>query len=233
MRGSGDRRPEELLEEGVALLGVPDPGRACALLRRYLEELGRWNTRFGFVKADSARDLVVKHVLDSLAAWRAVDREAGRGAVLDVGSGAGFPGLPLAIAMPGASFTLLERSAKKASFLKTCAIVLGLSNVAAMQDDLSGASGYFAVVTFRAVAPLDRFLVGAAGGLRFGCVIAYKGRIARAREEVRAIRARWGDGYTAEIEQVQVPFLDEERCLVVVRAGALLTNGSGQDRLSG
>ena len=213
------RSAEELLREGIALLGVERPERAGRLLLGFLGELQRWNARFGFVKAEDESEIVVKHVLDSLSAWRTVGMHARAGTVLDVGSGAGFPGIPLAIALSDASFTLLERSEKKASFLKNCAILLGLANVNVSRGELSRESGFFDVVTFRAVAPLDRFLAQAAGGsLRFGTIVAYKGKESRAREEISRIRATGEKRLSAEILPVAVPFLGEERCLVVLRA---------------
>jgi 16S rRNA (guanine527-N7)-methyltransferase len=208
--------PAELLVEGLAALEVPDRERVIRTLESYLAELARWNARFGFVKADG-EELVVKHVLDSLSAWRAVEELAGLGSVLDVGTGAGFPGIPLAIALPGVSFTLLERSSRKIAFLKTCGIILGLTNARTLQADLGAADGRYDVVTFRAFAPLERFLEDAGPGLSFGALLAYKGRLSRGREEADRAASFGGGAYTSEVREVTVPFLDEERCLVIVR----------------
>jgi 16S rRNA (guanine527-N7)-methyltransferase len=220
--------PARLLREGLDGLAVPDAGRAAGILEAYLAELARWNARFGFVKADE-EELVIKHVLDSLSAWRAVEELASpvpgalpdgssmRGSVLDVGTGAGFPGIPLAIALPGLTFTLLERSSRKIAFLKTCGIILGLPNTRALQADLSAAAGHFDVVTFRAFAPLERFLAEAGPSLDFGALVAYKGRHTRGREEAEGVASAPGGRWQAEVREVTVPFLDEERCLVVVR----------------
>jgi 16S rRNA (guanine527-N7)-methyltransferase len=201
---------------------VPDAERVTLTLENYLAELARWNARFGFVKADE-EELVVKHVLDSLSAWKAVEELAAAaagpspaGSVLDVGTGAGFPGIPLAIALPGVSFTLLERSSRKVAFLKTCGIILGLSNARTLQADLGAAEGRWEVVTFRAFAPIERFLADAGPGLSFGALLAYKGRHTRGREEAQTV-GRPGGGYTAEVREVTVPFMEEERCLVIVR----------------
>ena len=226
---SGAKRPPvDLLREGIAQLAIPDADRVLRTLETYLAELARWNARFGFVKADE-EELVVKHALDSLSAWRAVQELAavppspGRdapvrsGTVLDVGTGAGFPGIPLAAALPEVSFTLLERSSRKIAFLKTCVIILGLANARALQADLSAAEGHYEVVTFRAFAPLERFLDEAGRALSFGALIAYKGRLSRGREEAQAVRSRESGAYTAEVREVEVPFLEEERCLVIVR----------------
>jgi 16S rRNA (guanine527-N7)-methyltransferase len=222
-----------LLREGLAALGIrPD---AADLLERYLRELDRWNAKYGFVKA-TAEELVTKHALDSIAGASVVARlcaEEATGAaqptvhrepcgVLDVGSGAGFPGIPLAIALPGIRFTLLERSAKKCAFLENCRALLGLANVRVLQADLASASGGveprprggYDVVTFRAVAPLDRFLADLArSGIAWRYVASYKGRRDRIDEELSALGpvARG-----AEVLPLPVPFVDEERHLVVI-----------------
>jgi 16S rRNA (guanine527-N7)-methyltransferase len=215
------REASRLLAEGLAELAVPDPGRAAPLLEFYMDELERWNPRFGLVKFGSREDLVIRHVLDSLSAWSYV-RAAAEGArepggpatVLDVGSGAGLPGIPLAVALPGLSFTLLERMARRASFLRTCTLLLGLPRVTVMQRDLGEVSGFFDIVTFRAYAPLSRFLdESRRGGPRWRTLLAYKGRKENAAEELDAVRARF---VSAELVTLRTPFLEEERCLVTL-----------------
>ncbi len=214
--------PAEMLQKGLAQLAVPRPREAARLLEQYLDELERWNPRFGFVKAGSREELVVKHVLDSLSAWRQVSDAAAGGTVLDVGSGAGFPGIPLAIALRDLPFSLLERSAKKVSFLRTCKALLGLRLVEVIPGDLAAAAASpgapFSVVTFRAVAPLSRFLDDShQGALRFRTVVAYKGRIERAGAEIDDVRRSRPD-LRMDVVPVTVPFLDEERCIVVLTA---------------
>ena len=223
-----------LLRRGLELLEVPDAAQAAALLERYLQEIGKWNPRFGFVKADG-EELIVKHVFDSLSAWRIVrdlaegawgaggehrGAESGRpgaGTVLDIGSGAGFPGIPLAAVLPSLGFTLMERSAKRAAFLANCALILGLRNVRVLEEDLSAASGEYEVITFRAVAPLDRFFADLLHArVRCRAVAAYKGREARAREELECMRDA-GMAFDSEITRVRVPFMDEERHIVSIR----------------
>ena len=147
------------------------------------------------LREGDSRRAGAKHVLDSIAgavhrgpAVRGDASGGARAAVLDVGSGAGFPGIPLAIALPGIGFTLLERSAKKCAFLENCRALLGLANVRVLQADLSGATGRFDVVTFRAVAPLDRFLADLArSGIAWRWVASYKGRRDRIDAELAAL----------------------------------------------
>ncbi len=146
------------------------------------------------------------------------------GAVLDVGSGAGFPGIPLAAAMPDVPFTLLERMARRVSFLKTCAVLLGLPLLRVVQADLSDAEGEFEVVTFRAVAPLGRFLhdIGQSG-VAWRVAVAYKGREDRARQEIDDVRRSSEEIGDLRIVPLRPPFLSEERCLIVADGKRLLT----------
>jgi 16S rRNA (guanine527-N7)-methyltransferase len=218
--------PEELLREGLAELSIPEPERVQGLLELFIAELERWNPRFGLVKYADREELIVKHLLDSLSAWREVQDAAGAaGTVLDVGSGAGFPGIPLAAALPDLSFTLLERMSRRATFLKTCAILLGLRRVTVEQRDLSKLSGNFDVVTFRALAPLPRIVEDlGASGVRWGTMLAYKGREARVREEIESLRRGAGGNLRASVVTLHTPFLAEERCLAIVSSSSFLTN---------
>jgi 16S rRNA (guanine527-N7)-methyltransferase len=211
---------------GSGLRGLDE---TADLLERYLAELDRWNARFGFVKA-TPDELVVKHVLDSIAGAAIVAglcAEAAAGGVLDVGSGAGFPGIPLAIALPGVRFTLLERSGRKCAFLENCRALLGLANVTVQPADLSAATGVYDVITFRAVAPLDRFLADLARSkVAWRSIAAYKGRRDRIDAELTALGPA---ARGAEVVRLAVPFVDEERHLVVLRSrrcGAPAGSGS-------
>jgi 16S rRNA (guanine527-N7)-methyltransferase len=209
--------PSATMSHGLERLSVPDPGRVQAILERYLDELERWNPRFGLVKFTDRRELVVKHVLDSLAGWRMVrDAADPGGSVLDVGSGAGLPGIPLAAVLPAVSFTLLERMSRRASFLRTCAVLLGLPLLRVVQADLSDAEGRYEVVTFRAVAPFKRFLddIGRSR-IRWRTIVAYKGRKDRAQEEMDDVRRSGKTGCEYRLISLEPPFLAEERCLIV------------------
>jgi 16S rRNA (guanine527-N7)-methyltransferase len=216
MRADAD--PAAVLREGLAQLGIMPAEPAQALLEKYIAEIERWNPRFGLVKYDGRQELIVKHVLDSLSAWTALREAAsGAGAVLDVGSGAGFPGIPLAIALPDITFTLLERMARRAAFLETCAILLGLSRVKVIQSDLAVMTGEFDVVTCRAVAPLARLLedIGRSA-IRWRAIVAYKGKQERAREEIEEVERLMPGRFSLSLRPLRTPFLDEERCLAVL-----------------
>jgi 16S rRNA (guanine527-N7)-methyltransferase len=204
----------QLLSEGLRRLGIDCPPARLQALERYRLEVERWNRRYGFVKA-SGRDLVVRHFLDALAGLPLIARQPARRTVLDVGSGAGFPGLPLAVFLEDSQVALLERSRRKAAFLSNVVALLGLANVRVLERELRGLEERFELITFRAWSPLGRELPGLRRLLApGGWVAAYKGRRERIDEELKeAALASW----EAKVSPLEVPFLDEERHLVLLR----------------
>ena len=144
------------LRAGVERLGIePLPaGRLIALLR-LVDLLGRWNRVDNLTAVRGPEHIVRRHVLDSLA----VLPHLPSGAVLDVGSGAGFPGLPLAIARPAQRFVLLDSAAKRTRFMLTARAELCLSNVDILHSRIQDhADGYDVVISraFRALATYYR-----------------------------------------------------------------------------
>jgi 16S rRNA (guanine527-N7)-methyltransferase len=208
-----------LLAEGLGRLGIDCPPARLEALERYRLELELWNRRYRVVKA-SGNDLVVRHFLDSLAGLPVLARLSPRRTVLDVGSGAGFPGLPLAVFLEDSRFALLERSARKAAFLGNVVALLGLANARVLEMELRDLEERFDLVTFRAWSPLDRELPALRRVLAPGGVIAaYKGRRERIEAELRAAGLSAGMAGAVEVVPLRVPFLEgEERHLVLVRA---------------
>ncbi|MDQ2798414.1 MAG: 16S rRNA (guanine(527)-N(7))-methyltransferase RsmG [Armatimonadota bacterium] len=147
---------------GVWELGLTDA--QLTQFARYADMLVEWNaTRMNLTRLTSPRDIAVKHFLDSLALLTIISPKQGA-RILDVGTGAGLPGLALKIVRPDLRLTLLDSTAKKLSFCRAVADDLGLAGVeivharaeqAAKQGNLTG---QFDLVTARAVAPLDRLL---------------------------------------------------------------------------
>ena len=163
--------------------------------------LERWNRKVNLTAVRDRDAMVTVHILDSLAA-----RPLLRGTtVLDIGTGAGFPGLPLAIVEPDRRFVLLDSNNKKIQFVQHAAAVLGLANVEAVKARAEDyAPGYrFDTVIARAVASLPQLLELAGHHVGEGGVfIALKGRYPA--EELRQIPGGWD--YT--IEELSVPGLD-------------------------
>ena len=120
---------ERLLAEGIAGLGVETDAAAPARLARYHRLLCEWNTRMNLTGDTDFTVALCRHYLDSLAPLRLEGLFARGARLIDVGSGAGFPGLPLAIARPDLRVTLLDALQKRISFLSAVVEDLGLTNV--------------------------------------------------------------------------------------------------------
>ena len=191
-----------------------------ALLERYIKEIELFNPAYGLVGTNDPEELIIKHILDSLAPLGVISRLINSGSIpriADAGSGAGLPGIPLAIALPRVEFTLIERMGKRAGFLWNTKATLSLSNVTVEEGDVEKtASAYFGLVTFRAFKPLDPKLLKTLFRIcvQGGVIAAYKGRREKIEQEMAGLPAAgaW------EAIPYEVPFLDEKRHLVVFRA---------------
>jgi len=149
--------PDELLVTGALALGIHlTPGQVAAFLA-YLEEITRWSSRVNLTALRTAEEIVRAGFLDSLACLPLIPPEAGR--ALDIGSGAGFPGLPLKLVRPDLAFSLVEASRRKATFLRHATRRLGLTGVRVLRcraEELAGdpaEQGSYDLALARAVAP--------------------------------------------------------------------------------
>jgi len=149
--------PDALLDQGARALGLSLTREQTDRFRMYREEMLRWATHMNLTAFRSAEAIVRHGFLDALACAVLIAPEVRR--VLDIGSGAGFPGIPLALARPGVAFTLIEASRKKISFLRHIVRTLGLTNATVVQgraELLAGSTplaGAFDLALARAVAP--------------------------------------------------------------------------------
>jgi 16S rRNA (guanine527-N7)-methyltransferase len=210
-----------LLAEGLAKLGLEESeNRILPLLERYVEEIELFNPAYGLVKVKDRRELVVKHILDSLAPIKVI-RNLFKGhanfKIADIGSGAGLPGIPLAVCLPNAAFTLVERMGRRAGFLRDAVAVLGLPNVSVEEAEMEKLAltveNRFDLIVFRAFKPLDSaILKGLFAILKpSGSLAAYKGRRQAIEEEMGGFQSlSW------EAIPLEVPFLAEERHLVLI-----------------
>lgn len=120
------------LEQGVQALGLSLNDQQITDLLSYTHLVQKWNTKFNLVGTSDSQELLYKHILDSLAVAKYVSHSP----VLDVGSGAGLPGIPLAITLPELSFTLIDSNGKKARFMRQAVIELKLNNVQVIHDSV-------------------------------------------------------------------------------------------------
>jgi 16S rRNA (guanine527-N7)-methyltransferase len=199
------------LIEGARALQVDVSAEAAEKLLRLLDELAKWNRTHNLTAITEREEMVTHHLLDSLSVHAALSGTT----VADVGTGAGFPGLPLALVNPGRAFTLIDSNNKKVRFVAHAARTLGLSNVTAVhaRAETPHAGGPFDTVVARAFAALPELLAKVAPlcGPQTR-VLAMKGK--RPDEEIAAIPAHWR---AIETRPLRVPGLNAERHLVILQ----------------
>jgi 16S rRNA (guanine527-N7)-methyltransferase len=198
------------LKRGLDALELSVSQDAQAKLLQHLELIEKWNRVYNLTAVRDRNQMLAQHVLDSMAVLPHI---AGA-TLIDVGSGAGLPGIPLAIARPDTHVTLLEANHKKSTFLKQAVIELGLPNVEVVnaRAEAWNAPAPYEVVISRAFSDLGEF-VALAGRLcgDKGVLAAMKGvypfeELAQVREPYR----------TAAVIPLSVPTLNAERHLVVI-----------------
>ena len=203
--------PAELrseLDAGLAALGL-DPALAMPLLA-YLALLDRWNHTYNLTAIRDPREMVGKHLLDSLA----MHAYLRAGSLADLGAGAGLPGIPLANAKPALQVTLVESNGKKARFLREAVRTLGLANarVAESRAESLDEPGAYDAITARALATLP--LIIELGGHLLkpgGRLLAMKGTVPD--DEIAGLPVGWR---VETVHPLTVPGLAAERHLVVV-----------------
>ena len=135
-------------------LGLSLSEQQASQLDAYLSLIQKWNQAYNLVGACNRQQLILRHLFDSLTVAPFIRCAS----VLDVGSGAGLPGIPLAIALPGISFTLLDANGKKTRFMRQSVIELKLNNVEVVQTRLEHYFAHQTLVLARAFAPLEEAL---------------------------------------------------------------------------
>ncbi|HHX64895.1 MAG TPA: 16S rRNA (guanine(527)-N(7))-methyltransferase RsmG [Chloroflexi bacterium] len=228
----------ELLREGAKDLGLTlSPGHIDQF-ERYYQELRAWNQRFNLTAITGYQEVQIKHFLDSLTCLLAFPRGAGDDSIpdtvpvqigsrslwcVDVGSGAGFPGLPIKIMLPEAEVTLIEATGKKVTFLQHMVRVLGLEHVNVLRaraeevGRLPEHRERYDIVVARAVAHLGVLAEYCLPLLRVGGrMIAPKGEEADKEAEAAGRAVEVLGGRLVGVKPVHLPGIDSERYLVVV-----------------
>jgi 16S rRNA (guanine527-N7)-methyltransferase len=208
------------LKRDARTLGVELSAADAARLLELLDELSQWNRTYNLTALTARAEMVTHHLLDSLAIHADLRGER----IADIGTGAGFPGLPLAVVNPARQFTLIDSGGKKVRFVAHAVRTLGLANVEALKvraESLTPAR-LFDTVTARAFGPLPRLLSAAARLCApAGQVLAMKGKWPA--QELAALPAPWR---LAGGREVAVPGLAEARCVLVLRQDAAAARSS-------
>ena len=215
------------LRAGLAALGLGAADDVAAQLLQHLNLLHRWNQAYNLSAVRDPQQMLSQHLLDCLAAVPALDRHLGQRAarILDVGSGAGLPGVVWALMRPQWSVVCVDAVAKKVSFVRQVIAELGLKNLDAEHARVEALrAGVFDLVACRAFASLGDFAALTKTHLAdSGCWLAMKGR--PPEDEIAALPS-WVDVF--HVEQLHVPGLDAQRCLVWMRPAAPETGLTSQ-----
>jgi 16S rRNA (guanine527-N7)-methyltransferase len=204
---------EAQIAEGLSAMGIRLPGKASERFAQHLELIAKWNRVHNLTAIRETEQMVVLHLLDSLSVLPHLE---GVGSILDVGTGPGLPGIPVAIARPEARVTLLDSSHKKCSFLEQAKAELALHNVEVVCDRVENwkPGKQFGAVVSRAFSDLADFIAQAqhlvAPG---GRLIAMKG--VYPFDEIARVPATHR---VAQVVELQVPHLEAKRHLVFVEA---------------
>lgn len=203
-----DSSISEALEAGASAMGLGlSAGQRDSLLV-LIDELQAWNRRFNLTAIREPREMVAKHLLDSLS----IQQWLHGASVADVGTGAGFPGLPLAVMNPQRRFALIESTAKKARFVQHAAVAMGLDNVEVVnaRAEAHKPATPFDTVVCRAVGKVSEF-IRLAGHLCApdGRMLAMKGQYPEA--ELHDLPKGWR---AVAVHRLDVPGLDAQRHLV-------------------
>jgi 16S rRNA (guanine527-N7)-methyltransferase len=207
----------ELLKHGLRELGiVPLPGIIDKFFL-FIDELLLWNRKTNLVGTENREDIILRHILDSLTVYPLLPLK--KGSILDLGAGAGFPSLPLAIVDPGLSIAAVEKRRLRAAFLENVSVRLGLHEYRVIERDVRELREKFDIVLARAVGELAVLYTLAAKVIQEGTmIIAFKGRISEIDREMKNLRKRMNeeDRDHIRIQRVQVPHLNEEERNIVI-----------------
>ena len=206
----------DLSEQIVRELAQDVTPNSAKLLVDFLKLLDKWNNVYNLTSISPQQMWVSAHIYDSLSISRLIPK----GSMLDVGTGGGFPGIPLAITQPQREFALLDRSQKKTSFLRQAVIELGLSNVKIITSRIEAykTDRLFDVIVSRAFSDLRPFVESVERLLSpTGVLLAMKGK--NPTSEIDSLPSGWVQQTVA----LDVPRLDAERHLVVLTKNKLMT----------
>ena len=213
----------DLLKNGAEFFGLRVLNEQAAMFEQYKDLLIQWNKKFNLTAITDENDIIIRHFLDSLSVALAMDDNKKGASLIDIGSGAGFPGLPLKIMLDELDVILMDSVGKKVSFLQEVINILGLKNVTAINsraEDLAKLPDYREKFDFATARAVSRLSVIAEYCLPFvkigGKFISMK--LSDAKEEINEAKAAISalGGEISEVITVEIPFSDITHSLIVI-----------------
>jgi len=215
------RKERKLLAMGLEELGIYPCKDVLNIILQFLDELLIWNDKTNLIGTKSPEEIIIRHILDSLSIYHLLKDT--QGTIIDIGAGAGFPSVPLAIVFPYVDISVVEKRKRRASFLYNVKYILGLENFKVYQCNAKEIKQKFDYVITRGVGDLDKLYNLSKKILKEkGMIIAFKGKLEEIEKEVSKLRESGSDGKDLKlsIHRVKVPYLkEEERNIVIIETG--------------
>ncbi len=217
-----DKKPDELLKDGIIELGFTPSKEQINAFMTYLSELKKWNKAYNLTGLKKDEDIIIKHFLDSLLYLKAIpvgidSYREGEIRVADVGSGAGFPGIPIKIIRPEIEMYLVEPSRKKSAFLRHIIRRLELKQIEVIEKRIEEIkvnqelAQPVDVALTRALFSIKEFLKKASHIVRKGGILIFN-KGPKVKEEINMLRE-----IKYEILMLPLPFSEIKRTIVIVR----------------
>ena len=208
---------KEQLRQGAGELGIALSDEQADRLLAYQDLILKWNKVYNLTALRDPAAVLTHHLLDSLAIIAPLQRQCGgKARLLDVGAGAGLPGVVIAIVRNDIDVTCVDAVAKKAAFIQQVASELQLRNLRGLHARVETLTGSYEVVSSRAFASLPGFVLGSVHLLApNGVWLGMKGRVPN--DEIAQLPPQ---AEVFHVEQLSVPGLDAERCIVWMRKPA-------------
>jgi len=212
-------KPAELLQKGLLETGIDLSAAQTDAFMMYLAELKKWNKTYNLTSLKTDRDIVIKHFIDSLLYIKAIPQHTA--SIADIGSGAGFPGIPLKIIMPETEVTLIEPVKKKSAFLRHMVRTLKLKKIRVLEQRVEDIAGEYEkpydIIVSRATFSIREFLdMSAAHCSQTSRLIVSKGP--KVFEELNDLETHPHPACTAkELHRLRLPLSGDERNLVVLQ----------------
>jgi len=217
---------ESILIEGAQKMGINLQKEQIKKFSRYLELLSQWNQKINLTSLKTSREIIIKHFLDSISCIKVIskyiDTEGIR--VIDVGTGAGFPGVPIKITCPSISLSLLEARKKKTIFLEKLGEEMNFQQVEVLNGRAEAFGKYpehrekYDIALSRAVAHLSTLSEYCLPLVRVGGLfVAQKGRSYKEEIDKALKTVRLLGGELIGVENIRIPFINQERYLLVIK----------------
>jgi len=218
-----EEESRRILEEGAKEIGTPLTQIQLGLFELYLGELTKWNKKLNLTSLKGETEIVIKHFLDSLTPLAHI----GMGNfVMDLGSGAGFPGIPMKIARPDLRLILLESRGRRVAFLNNLIRVLKLKSARAIQQRADSSAfqgvmgGHLDVVVVRAFGETEEILeLGAPYLKKGGNMIVMKGPRWKEQKHPKSYQCGTERLVRKEVVDLELPALGDQRALLIYKKG--------------